>query len=264
MDFLLPFLGINLIFSIVSFVLFSASVWLTSKWLKFSKQDLRTALMTGLKYVVLSFFITFASAILNSAGVWIASLTFGILAIIVILIAPVYLIGRSYDVSWKQAALAGFIVLIAYAILMALLIVPIILWQMGVFNPPSETDYSGWEQLWASLPSVSYNSNQVFTATFKSWIDNNININSVKVNESISGQSCSVSINNVPASKLEETPQSVSYNSEFTLQAVCPEANRMRGDAYNMSITIYYTMITAPNWTTEYHEETGKIWGKVK
>jgi hypothetical protein len=119
----------------------------------------------------------------------------------------------------------------------------IILWQMFPGNDiPSDTDTVArhWSIMQPLIPTVTYDGlGENFTASFNNFGGTSIEITSIQVNESISGQLCETPTINGNSTG---TGVTVLPGDDFKLVATrCPTLNR--GDPYLMTIIINYTRV---------------------
>lgn len=149
--------------------------------------------------------------------------------------------------------------------ILVVMIVGVVLWQLGIFNPPTTTVVKGWVVLQPLSPSISYKSvDQSFTASFNNAVGTSIRVTDVNITEVLSktgGTNCaSVTVDGQPVS--EGAPKTVAAGSAFRVDATCSGAGRQRGDPYEMTITITYTSVIGGIVTP--HTEVGTIRGTVE
>ena len=115
---------------------------------------------------------------------------------------------------------------------------------------------TGWSKLQPLSASISYDaSDQTFSAVFMNAVGTPIKIDSVTVNESISGTMCSVAVQ----AGQRVANQTVAAGDTLQLEAKCPSARKMRVDFYDMNITVVYDAMSGSISTQ--HSENGRIQG---
>ncbi len=136
MDSTAALLGGGLLFSLVILVISvlvdALFLWIAAKVLKFKKQDFKTPIIVSIASLILttilSFVLSFVLMFIPVFGVLLGL----VLSVIVSIYISVYLIKYFYVVTWMDAVKAFCITLIPL-ILVFVLIVPLVLWQLGIF-----------------------------------------------------------------------------------------------------------------------------------
>jgi hypothetical protein len=268
MDLVSLLIGLGFLAGLLVFGILASAVllWIATKLLKFPDSGFVNALKTTVAYSLISLVISFVTLLPSLVGLGFLSTIMGFLAIPVYLVVFAGLIESFYGVGWGKAFLAVLIVLGIEIMILAVFIVPVVLWQLGIFNPPATTVSRGWMMLQPLSPSVAYGSSgQSFTASFNNVVGTRINITRVEVKESLSsskGTPCSASVNGKTVPGQNQGGATVSPGASFEITAECPGAGRQRGDPYEMSFTIRYDTIIGGIVTP--HTEIGVIRGSAE
>jgi hypothetical protein len=111
----------------VTFVMMVLAMWLTSKVLKFKKQDIKPAVFMALVLIIVEYVLSLLSVAV------IDPLIYGMITLAILVLAWVLSIKIFYTEGWIKT-IAAFIIMwiITSAVTMFL---GVILWQMGAFSP---------------------------------------------------------------------------------------------------------------------------------
>lgn len=148
-----------------------------------------------------------------------------------------------------------FIVGSILAILTALSIFFLVIWQSGVFNEGQcECVQMGFVKLQPLTSSVSYR-NTSFTGAFTNALGTSVTLNNVTVNETIAGAECNVGITDVDPN----IGKPVKAGGTFTINANdCP--SKSDGDSYD--IVVFFQYATTMGGITTNHTDSGHIKGQ--
>jgi hypothetical protein len=137
--------------------------------------------------------------------------------------------------------------------ILVVMIVGVVLWQLGVFNVgQGNLVTTGFTKVQPLTPSVAYR-NANFTGSFTNALGTTIKLNSITLNESISGTSCTGVTSN-PA-----VTNSVKAGGTFTVNSItCPP--KADGESYDLVVVVQYTATMGGISTN--HTETGHIKGQ--
>ena len=151
------------------------------------------------------------------------------------------------------------VVLILILAIPAMLIFGVVMWQIGVFNVPSNSVVTtGWVKLKPLSPSIVYKDSGNFETSFINTVGTPINITSVTLDEELDGVKC---LNvEVDGSDLSSTYVLVKAGDGFTVTAVCE--TKSVGDPVDLSIVIEYDQVMGGIITS--HTEKGRIRGPVE
>ena len=151
------------------------------------------------------------------------------------------------------------VVLILILAIPAMLIFGVVMWQLGVFNAPSNSVVTtGWSKLKPLSPSIVYKDSGNFEATFMNTVGTTVNITSVSLDEGLGGVKC---LNvKVEGSDLSSASVLVIAGDMFELTSVCE--TKSVGDPFDLSIVIEYDQVMGG--ITTHHTEKGRVRGPVE
>ena len=143
--------------------------------------------------------------------------------------------------------------------ILVVMIVGVVLWQLGIFNPPTGTVFKNFKVLQPLGPSVSYKSSgNTFTMALSNNQGSSIKISGVLINETLTTTVCNaISVNNGTAGTFGQT---VAAGSAFSVSATCALATRNRADPYNMLVEVDYIAVIGGIMTP--HTEIGEVRGQ--
>ena len=111
----------------ITFVMMVLAMWLTSKVLKFKKQDIKPAVFLALVLIIVEFVLSLLPVAV------IDPLIYGIITLVILVLAWVLSIKMFYEEGWIKT-IASFVIMWIITSVVTMLL-GVILWQMGAFSP---------------------------------------------------------------------------------------------------------------------------------